>query len=242
MFGFNGVCDIIKRMMSEKIDFIFIDNGYTTGRQRIHSDQPKHETTYSVTVNNTRLNYITKTSRCEPFLPYAKRKIGGELIVICPPSQFVAKAHGIDIGEWVHNARRNLRHLDKPFIIREKQDVQTHGLFSKLLKDAALVVTSQSLTGLESIVAGVPVVSDRFSLSAPVSNTIDTVYRNLEDLQFPGQKKFGKWLNSLRDNEVTIPKRKLTQLDYNAFGRVTKQQQRAFHNYESSDIQSQFAR
>ncbi|HIJ51014.1 MAG TPA: hypothetical protein HPP54_08185 [Nitrospinae bacterium] len=240
MYGFYGVCPTISKLIKRKIDFIFIDNGYTkTKHMLFQQDYTKSQHVFSVTVNNTRLNRITQTPCKTPYLQYRPRvRRGGDNIILCVPSPYVARAHGFLVDEWVERAKWNVRKLDKRIIVRKKSDAKTGVPFKELLDHACLTVTSQSLTGLESIAAGVPVITDSFTLSAPVSNPVETEYRNLSELYFPDEIRYNRWMTSLMGNEI-----QRCELDESAkFRCILRRQKKAFHNYEISDIQSQFAR
>ena len=206
IYGFFGVAKLIRRMILNKVNFIFIDNGYTSSKHNLFNTiNKKEDFTFSFTINNTRLNRITKATVKESCFSYRGRKPEGKNIVICVPSEYVARAHGFTVNQWVETARTKLSRFGRPFVIRTKKDPTP---LKDILHESCLVVASQSLSGLEAIVSGVPVVSDDFTLSAPVSNSIDAPYSNIDDLFYPNKEQFDSWIMSLMSNEFSLQKNK----------------------------------
>jgi hypothetical protein len=195
VYGLHGNTHIVRKLFEQKINCILIDNGYLNS---VYLNPEKVK--YSVTLNNTRLNRIVCHEENPSPLRYTQRKSGGTNIILCKPSEIIASVHGFSISDWLERAKENLHKLNKWFVVREKAQKDKQP-FKEVLKDAALVVTAQSLTGMEAIQSGVPVVCDDFSLSKPVGNPIHTEYSNLDEIQYPSESLFHKWINSLRMNE-----------------------------------------
>lgn len=201
IYGFFGVSKLIHRMILDKANFLFIDNGYTSSKHNLFNTiKKKADFTFSFTINNTRLNHITEATVKKPCFSYRGRKTGGKNIVICIPSKYVANAHGFTVDQWVETAKEKLKHFDRPFVVRTKHDPTP---LKDILHESCLVVASQSLSGLEAIVSGVPVISDDFALSAPVSNSIVNTYSNIDDLFYPNKEQFDRWIMTLMSNEFS---------------------------------------
>lgn len=222
VYGFFGVSKLIRRMILNKVNFLFIDNGYTSSKHNLFNTiSNKKDTTFSFTLNNTRLNRVTEATVKEPILSYRDRKEPGEKIVICVPSEYVAQAHGFAVDQWVETAKSKLNHFNRPFVIRTKHDPTP---LKDVLHESCLVVASQSLSGLEAIVAGVPVITDDFSLTAPVANSIDNSCSTIDDLSYPNKAQFDRWVMSLMSNE--FPLRQNAPTTFNA---VMKLQHMSLH-------------
>jgi len=203
MFGHFGVCPIINKLLQQQINFIYVDNGYLYSRYK--RDINKQSAKYSFTINNTRLSCITKQIVGDTGVEYVHRKPGGDYILVVVPSEYIAVSHGFKISDWLEKVKRNLEPLGKPFVVRTYQDRAKKSIpFESMLDNACLTVTSQSLTGLDSLKHGVPVISDSFSLSNPVSGCIDKVYESLDDIYYPDDDRFNRWVGSLASNEFSM--------------------------------------
>jgi hypothetical protein len=117
----------------------------------------------------------------------------GSKILVCPPSDHVAKLFGLEGWERVTLATVK-QHTDRPIKVRRKGDPRT---FAADVSDAHCVVAHNSIAAVEAVTLGVPVFVDRSSAAAPVGLT------DLTKIEIPVYPDRDEWVRSLAYGQFT---------------------------------------
>jgi hypothetical protein len=122
-------------------------------------------------------------------IPRVKEWKAGKHVLIIPPADKIAYIYGAE--NWVNETVKEVkRYTDRPIIIKKKND----GKLSDYLPMAHVTVSFGSVADVESAIAGVPVITSRYSPAYPISNKIE----DIEDLK---QFDRTKWLSALAGSE-----------------------------------------
>jgi hypothetical protein len=109
----------------------------------------------------------------------------GDNIIVIPPADKIKKIYGAN--DWLDKTISEIkRYSDKRIIVKHKSD----GNLSDLLRNAHCLVSFGSVSEVEAMISGVPVIVSAFSPAIPVSNRIE----NIENLVYPDRIR---WLHSL---------------------------------------------
>lgn len=188
-------------MISEKINnswpFWFIDSGYTNflhGKQKIWHRLVRNNIHHAkmLDVPVDRLGVFEKFP-----LPW---RTGGEKILIIEPGQSSAGIYGVDISKWKESVIRELQtYTEKPIVIREKINKKSRkNLYHELLdEDYYCVVNISSAAAIESIWAGIPVITLDNHISNPVSRN------KLSDINDLYRPNLANWLCTLSYSQFT---------------------------------------
>lgn len=191
---------LIKHRISNNLPFLFMDSGYTnfleSGKKwhRLCVNHI-HSTNVYRKLNNKRMSIF-------PCLPQPWRT-SGENILVVEPSAIQCKLFDIDIDQWRSWVRRELNHCmhhPRSIIFREKVDKKIRqNLYQYLCnEDIYCVVNYNSNAAVESIWAGVPVITLGHHITAPVASTALT---QINDLRRPN---LDQWLKTLSYSQYTI--------------------------------------
>lgn len=112
----------------------------------------------------------------------------GSKIIICPLSQYTGNYIGVNPTDWLNSTIANLKRLtDRPIEIKPKTSSVP---FRTVLKDAYCVVTMDSNSAVDAVVAGVPVITSQKNAAFAMSST----FGELDNLRRPDRTA---WLNLL---------------------------------------------
>jgi hypothetical protein len=128
---------------------------------------------------------------------------GKEYILICPSSAGVHLYLGV--SNWLDDTIKEIKkHTDRPIKIRNKpRGKGTSGPavatipLAEDLKNAYCCVTSCSISAVESLATGIPVICSTRSFASPIAET------NLNNIEKPLYHEPTKWLNSLAYQQFT---------------------------------------
>jgi hypothetical protein len=123
-------------------------------------------------------------------------RAGGRSVLICPPTGAVANFYRQH--HWLEDTVRTLRLLtDRPLVVRQKADAD-RPLQEELL-DAHVLVTYNSNSAVEAVLAGVPVICDSVCAAAQVSST------KLTDVENPPRPENREaWLRHLTYSQFRL--------------------------------------
>ncbi|MBC2669070.1 hypothetical protein H7F53_07940 [Novosphingobium piscinae] len=123
---------------------------------------------------------------------------GGRNIVVCPPTEFFAAAHGCE--DWLDTTLHRLRvETDRPIIIREKpRQGEPWVPLPQALADAHALVTHSSNVAIEAACLGTPVFVAPTSAAAPIGLT------DLGMIERPRYPKRQGWLAHLAYGQFTL--------------------------------------
>jgi hypothetical protein len=118
-------------------------------------------------------------------IPKIKEWQQGDNIIVIPPADKIAKIY--NAYNWVEVTIRDIkRYSDKKIIVKHKSE----GSLGEHLKNAHCLVSFGSVSEVEAMIHGVPVIVSQHSPAIPVSNKIE----NIENLVYPDRIR---WLHSL---------------------------------------------
>ena len=194
----DGNEELLLTKMNNNYPFWFIDTGYTNflnGKKknwhRLTRNHLHHFKEFEAPVD--RLGIFE-------FFPRQWRT-SGEKILIIEPGNFSAKTFKIDINQWKKDVERELReYTDKPIVFREKLSKKVRkSLYKELMdEDYYCVINSNSNAAIESLWAGIPVITLDKHISNPVSRNKISDINNL----FRGN--LATWLSMLSYSQFTF--------------------------------------
>jgi len=176
--NFHGADNIQIACRKLGIPYLLIDHGY------FNRDFNLSVARYCV--NNY---HCTDWRKSDKPIPKVKEWKSGKHVLIIPPADKIAYIYGAE--NWVNETVKEVkRYTDRPIIIKKKNE----GKLSDFLPMAHVVVSFGSVADVESAIAGVPVITSKFSPAIPISNKIE----DIEDL-----KHFDRtaWLSALAGSE-----------------------------------------
>lgn len=117
----------------------------------------------------------------------------GRKIIVCPPSDHVARIFGLQ--KWEQTTLAALKtHTGRPIVVRRKTDPTP---FRESLKDAHCLVTESSIAAVEALTLGVPVFVSPNSAAAPAGLSDFT---KIESPIYPDREP---WARSLAYGQFT---------------------------------------
>jgi hypothetical protein len=109
----------------------------------------------------------------------------GDNIVVIPPSEKIAKIY--NAHDWLEVITSDIkRYSDKKIVVKHKNE----GRLSDVLRNAHCLVSFGSVSEVEAMIYGIPVIVSAHSPAITVSNRIE----NIENLVYPDRIR---WLHSL---------------------------------------------
>lgn len=166
----RGCGDIIHQCRWVGRDFYHMDNGYF-GRGH-------YEGYYRITKNGIQYTKIDENATPERFEPFGIKlsvwKKGGRHILVTPITQGMATfwMPGVKADVWMNTVVEEIsRHTDRPIVIKQKGN----GTIDESLKDAWCLVTHSSISALDALRCGIPVVSLGESCAAPLSTPLERI-------------------------------------------------------------------
>lgn len=188
---------MILNKIQQEHPFWFIDSGYTNflhGKQKIWHRLVRNN------VHQTNI-FEAPVDRLGVFETFPRQwRDGGEKILIIEPGASSAGIYGVDIEQWKDSVIRELReYTDRPIVVREKINKKVRKkLYQELLdEDYYCVININSAAAIESIWAGVPVITLHDHVSTPVArNKIS----DINDLYRPN---LANWLCMLSYSQFT---------------------------------------
>ena len=131
------------------------------------------------------------------------RKPGNHILLVVP-SEKPCKFYGIDLNSWISDTVQTIQqNTDRPIIIRTKgtrNDRATHSIFADL-HNAHATVTFNSVAAVESVLAGVPVITFAPTAASPVAETQIT---NIEHPFMPDPDFVFIWASGLAYGQYHI--------------------------------------
>lgn len=190
MFGSPKRWDLLKGAMASGRVWYYADHGYF--------DRGDY---YRITKNDFqfrkpgRANYKRLKRLCVDIKRWNKR---GDKIIICPPEGGFAKLMGFDAVIWKKSILQTLSFFTKRgIIIRERKDF-TEPL-AVVLKEAWALVTYNSNSAVEALIAGVPVFCTGPTAAAPLALKD---LAKIEDPFYPKNRQ--EWAATLANNQWTM--------------------------------------
>lgn len=187
---------IIQDKIQNNLPFYFIDSGYTNF---IETNKKWHR----IVVNDIHYGkfFEAPSTRLDSFkmFPRPWRQDGYKILII-EPGPFQAKMFGVDIKKWKYNIVKEIRqYSDKPVYFRPKINKKKRKpLFFKLMSDDYYcIININSNASVESIWAGIPVITLFKHISNPVTaNSISQIH-NLP------RPNIAPWLSMLSYSQFT---------------------------------------
>jgi hypothetical protein len=188
----RGSDALVARAKAQDLHFYYIDHAYFD-RGHGHS--------YRITRNGYEAGPVRKCRddrlRKIDITIHPWRK-SGRSIIVCPPTDFFAAAHGCP--NWLEETIEQLRlETDRPIIIRTKpQQGEPFEPLPKALEDAHALVTHSSNVAIEAACLGTPVFVSPTSAAAPIGCT------SLGMIESPRYPKRDGWLAHLAYSQFTL--------------------------------------
>ncbi len=204
-WGFTGNnISLVHQIQNKKLTYWFTDTPYF-GRFDNKNLKPDNHY-WRICKNNIHVPFIENldAKRLAKFNVKIKdKRQKGEHILVCP-SSFGIHNYLKEIN-WLENTIAKLKqHTDRPIVVRHKPRGRgTSGPseavvpIEKELENAWACVTSCSISAVESLCNGVPVLCHPRSFAAPIC---DTDYAKIENLKYQDPTS---WLNSLAYQQFT---------------------------------------
>lgn len=183
----RGSPELIDQSLRRQQPWVYIDHGYF---HRGHYDGH-----YRLTLCDFQQRELTDrpADRFEKLGVRLKPWRRGTKILVCPPSDHVAKLFGLE--GWEHKTLRILKqHTDRPIKVRRKGDART---FLADAAEAHALVTTNSIAAVEAAVFGVPVFVDESSAAKPIGLT------DLSQIETPIYPDRDPWAHSLAYGQFT---------------------------------------
>jgi hypothetical protein len=183
---------ILAQAEAQSLYYFYIDHAYF---------DRGHGKSYRITRNRYEAGPVRK---CPPnrlaelevtTFPWQKN---GRDIVVCPPTDYFATAHGC--ADWLDTTLENLRnHTDRPISIRRKPDPGEAAVpLGQALASAHALVTHSSNVAVEAACFGTPVFVAETSAAAPVGLT------DLSLIETPAYPDRAPWLAHLAYNQFSL--------------------------------------
>lgn len=192
----------IKEAQKRRQPFIFIDMPYW--HRWMPGMDPK-DSHWRIIVNDLHVNKLEDRdqSRCTgiELKPWKK---DGDYVLVCPSSFSLNQFYGKP--KWLSEVIDQLKSItDRPIKVREKpRSGTTSGpAVAKIsleddLKNAYCTVTLASIVGVESLIQGVPAISN---IVSPIGMMGNTTLNSIDSMIFPERQQ---WLNTLSYNQWSI--------------------------------------
>jgi hypothetical protein len=188
----RGSESIIAKAKAQGIHFYYIDHAYF---------DRGHGNAYRITRNGYEAVRVRKSpsDRLEKLnLSIAPWRKSGRSIIVCPPTEFFANAHGCP--NWLEETLEKLRmETDRPIIIRDKpKKGESFQPLAEALLDAHALVTHSSNVAVEAACLGTPVFVAPTSAAAPIGQT------DFGLIETPRYPKRDGWLAHLAYSQFTL--------------------------------------
>lgn len=190
---------VMKQCWQQHRDFFYVDTGYF-GNEPTARNPDAHKLWHRIVRNDLQHGSIVPrpADRWQRFgrsLP--RRASNGRTVIVAAPDDKPCKFYGIDRDQWVQHTVDTLRdHTDRPIVVRERvanrQARMIQQPLRELLVDAHVLVTYNSLSAIEAIMAGVPVI-----VTAPTHAALPVASRDLTTVEsptWPSQDLLHEWL------------------------------------------------
>lgn len=188
-------------MLLSKMDnnwpFWFIDTGYTNFLNG------KKKTWHRLTRNHLHhyKPFYAPPDRLGIFESFpSKWRESGDRIMIIEPGSFSASTFKVDIKKWKYDIEKELRqYTDRPIVFREKlAKKKRKNLYRELCdEDYYCVININSNAAVESIWAGIPVITLSKHISNPVSKS------NISDINDLYRPNIAEWLCMISYSQFT---------------------------------------
>lgn len=192
----------IKEAQKRRQPFIFIDMPYWNRWMPGMDPKDSH---WRIIVNALHVDKLEDRSndRCK-HIELKPWKKDGDHILICPSSLSLNQFY--DQPKWLLKVCNKLKQItDRPIKIREKprSDHTSGPAAAKIpleedLKNAYCTITLASIVGVESLINGIPAISEPFG---PIGMLGNTNIENIESIKLPQRQQ---WLNTLSYNQWSI--------------------------------------
>lgn len=183
---------IIAQAKVQRLYFFYVDHAYFNRG---------HGKSYRITRNGYEAGGVRDCPEDrlnELRLNVAPWRKGGREIIICPPTEYFAQAHGC--ADWLETTLGSLRSLtDRPIVVREKpRPGHAAAPLNKALETAHALVTHSSNVAIEAACLGTPVFVSPASAAAPVGRTA------VQDIESPVYPDRQRWLAHLAYNQFSF--------------------------------------
>lgn len=193
----EGNENLLLEKMKNKLPFWFIDTGYTNflngKRKDWHRLTRNHLHHYRM--------FDAPTDRLGNFDFFPKKwRTDGERILVIEPGSFSASTFNIDIDKWKKDISSEIRkYTDRPILFREKlPKKERKDLYTELCDgDYYCIVNINSNAAIESIWAGIPVITLGKHISNPVSRN------KISDINKLYRPNIAEWLCMLSYSQFT---------------------------------------
>jgi hypothetical protein len=169
-------------------DFVYVDHAYFHRNRyyRVTKNALFHDGTGRTNHARIRQFYLRES-------PWKK----GKNIIICPQSWDYFKRNGMRQDLWLQNVIKKIKkHSDRRIIVHHKRDRTP---LVEFLKDAWMVVSHTSNSGLEAIMNGVPTICTGECHVTPMATK---GFEFIENPYYPENRM--DWAGVLADNQFTL--------------------------------------
>lgn len=188
----RGSNEIIERAKAQSLNFYYIDHAYFNRG---------HGNSYRITRNGYEAGPVRKCTAdrfkkldvsIEPW------RRSGRSIIVCPPTDFFAAAHGCE--NWLEETLTQLRlETDRPIVVRAKPQAGEKSVpLREALRDAHALVTHSSNVAIEAACLGTPVFVSPTSAAAPIGWT------DIGKIETPRYPTRDGWLAHLAWSQFTF--------------------------------------
>lgn len=193
---------IMKRCWQDRRDFYYVDSGYFGNRPgpgNPHGWKLWHRIVRNNLQHDELVARPDDRARTLPITPESRRT--GSKIIVAAPDDKPCAFYGISREQWVQDTVNKLKNLtDRPVIVRERVSSRLHRvhvdpLDRVLRNDVHALVTFNSASAIESILAGVPafVLCETHAANPVANRSLDII----ENPWYPDQDLIHKWINHL---------------------------------------------
>lgn len=209
-------CEIIKSVNS---NFFYIDTGYFGNINGYFENNPSYKKCFHRMVYNKlqndkltfrddiRYKIILKFIENEfevteqDFLKPWKKE--GKYVLICPPSNKVARIFNIDNKKWIEETSSKIKkYTSRKIIVRAKPEGRSSRVLdpiqTALDKNVFILVTYNSIAATEAIIHGVPALTLGLNAATPVS------INDISKIDSPIYPDRQQWLNNLAYGQFHI--------------------------------------
>ena len=209
----------ITQLEKDGLDWYFIDTGYLT-EQITRYPEPKindYDKTYfrivkggvhtlrgSTKGGKERLKQLDKKGiRCT-FDGWNQGE--GDHILICPSSETMTHRHnGMSQGRWVASLMNKLTKLTNRDVRVRNKPRPNNEWWGKDIKEdldgAHCLITNMSLTAIDAVLEGIPIITDTRNVAWPVSSRY---IEFINDPLKPTHDKVNNWLKLLANNQFNL--------------------------------------
>ncbi len=236
--GESNVQKIIE-LEKNKIDWYYVDVGYLTEqitRYPIPKIHDVDKTYFRIVKGNIHTLTGSKRGGAERLKDLDSKGINvtfdgwkqgeGDHILLCPSSETVTYKHnGTTQGEWIESITKEIEKYTKREIrVRLKPRPKNEWWNRDIrddLDDCHCLVTNMSLSAIDAVMNGVPVVTDGRNVAWPVSTRF---IQFINDPLRPTDNNVNEWLKLLANNQFTIKE----MADGTAYKVMSKQSDKIF--------------